>query len=45
MWRRGNGYRFSRLGILVLLLFRIRDKIVLLTRLFYGLLFLGDSTM
>jgi hypothetical protein len=45
MGRRGNGYRFSRLGILVLLLFRIRDKIVLLTRLFYGLLFLGDSTM
>jgi hypothetical protein len=44
-WEDREWLRFSRLGILILLLFRKRDKMVILPSLFYGLLFLGDSTM
>jgi hypothetical protein len=39
------GLVFLGFAILVLLLFRMRDEMVVLSGLFYGLLFLDDSTM
>ena len=41
----GMGSLFPGFGILVLLLFRVRNEIVVLSGLFYGLFFIGGSTM